>query len=247
MLKSLFKRLDKSHKIKTQSILEVAEYTHVDLGCFTRPRGANIGIDAKVPPIFPEKSKFIQCNLGFDRIPLDDNSIDFVTAFDFLEHVPKSLWFISDHEKNSKVDIFNSESTENLGNITVIKPSIFLMNEIYRILKPKGQFLSYTPAISRDINQSNINCLIPINQDPTHVNTWTYEGFIGYFCPPDLNSSDRFQQQISNGIRTLFVALPWGESSRFRVEDVFHKVGHDGTHLTMILEKPEFVNSKLFF
>jgi hypothetical protein len=131
--------------------------------------------------------------------------------------------------------------------MTVIKPSIFLMNEIYQVLKPTGQFLSFTPAISRELNQSNINCLIPINQDPTHVNTWTYESFKGYFCPPDMDSSDRFQQQISNGIRTLFIALPWGERSKFPVEGVFYEVGHDGTHLTMILEKPKCDNSNIFF
>ena len=74
MINFLFKRLDKSGKIKTNSAVQLSGYVHVDLGCFTRPRGASIGIDAKIPPTFPEESKFLQCNLGFDRIPLDSIS-----------------------------------------------------------------------------------------------------------------------------------------------------------------------------
>jgi hypothetical protein len=106
MINYLLRCLDRSRKIKSTTDVKLPEYIHVDLGCFTRPRGASIGIDAKVPPTFPDESKFLQSNLGFDRIPLDDNSVDFNTAFDFLEHIPKSLWFINDHENKNKVDIF---------------------------------------------------------------------------------------------------------------------------------------------
>ena len=48
------------------------DITHLDIGCFTRPRGAMYGIDIKVPPSFPIESKFIQCHLGFDKIPFPD-------------------------------------------------------------------------------------------------------------------------------------------------------------------------------
>lgn len=209
---------------------------HVDLGCFTRPRGASVGIDAKIPPSFPNNSKFLQCNLGFDKIPLEDNSVDLVTAFDFLEHVPRLLWFY-DVSDNNKVDVFNSICAEKNGLITIIKPSIFLMNEIFRILKPSGQFLSCTPAIGQINNQLNSECLISIHKDPTHVNVWTYEGFKDYFCPPDFKP-ELYQQQLSNGIRTFFKPLAWGESCKFLVDGESYCVSHNGTHLTMVLEKP---------
>lgn len=212
-------------------------YTHVDLGCFTRPRGADIGVDVKLPPTFPDSSEFIQCNLGFQKIPLESNFCELITAFDVLEHIPKMLWFESSTVQNSVVDIFNSEATETTGGMTVIKPAIFLMNEICRVLKPGGQFISHTPAIGRELNGSSINSLIPIHQDPTHVNVWTYLSFTSYFCPPIPFDPSLFQQQASNGIRTTFKAIPWGSYGRYPVEGFRYKVGHEGGYLTMVLEK----------
>ena len=237
------------NSIKSECVVlpERNSYVHLDLGCFTRPRGANIGIDTKVPPTFPCDSKFMQCNLGFQGIPLPDNSCEFVTAFDVLEHIPKMLWFTLGHVEASDVDIFSSVCAERSGGMVVIKPSIFLMNEIFRVLKPGGQFLSYTPAIGRSLDGSNIKCFIPINQDPTHVNVWTYESFLNYFCPLDINRPELFQQQISNGIRTAFKALAWGAQAKFPVEGYFYYVGHDGTHLSMVLEKPDYNGKEVIF
>lgn len=63
------------------------------------------------------------CDIGFDRLPLEDSSVDFVTAFDLIEHIPRT------------------------GGLSPNRnPFIFLMNEIHRILKRDGLFFAQTPA-----------------------------------------------------------------------------------------------------
>ena len=55
---------------------------------------------------------------------MKSNSVDVVTAFNFVEHVPRCLY--TQH--------------------TTIFPFVNLMNEIHRVLKPGGFFYSHTPA-----------------------------------------------------------------------------------------------------
>jgi SAM-dependent methyltransferase len=126
---------------------------HLDLGCGASPRNpygrdeahavdlaAPEGIDARF---------FRRANLSVEPIPHADSSFDSVSAFDFLEHVPRVL-------------------TTADGRGTRF-PFVELMNEIHRVLKPGGCFYAVTPAYpSRQAFQ-----------DPTHVNfitrgTWEY-------------------------------------------------------------------------
>ena len=37
-------------------------------------------------------AKVSQQRIGLESIPLEDSSIDAVTAFDFLEHLPRAIW-----------------------------------------------------------------------------------------------------------------------------------------------------------
>ena len=226
---------------------ERSSYIHADLGCFARPRGADYGIGLKKPPTFPEESKFLQCNLGFQKLPLPDESLDFVTAFDLLEHIPKVLWLPEEQVRDNPCEIFSSTCAEMHQGVAIIKPTVYLMNEIYRVLKPEGQFLSFTPAISRTITYNNINSLIGINQDPTHVSIWCYETFSNYFCG-DPDHPELFQQQLHMGIRTAFKALSWGARCKYSLPEGCYSVGHNGTHLTMVLEKPDWKgeDNKLF-
>ena len=66
----------------------------------------------------------ITADLFHDNLPLGDESVDFVTAFDFFEHVPRVIC------NNNKTSFRFIE----------------LMSDILRVLKPGGYLFSHTPA-----------------------------------------------------------------------------------------------------
>ena len=77
------------------------------------------GIDIRDNP-----SKYIKCaDLTVEPIPFEDNTFDFITAFDIIEHIPKIIY-----APNRRF------------------PFVELMNEVWRALKPNGYFLSHTPV-----------------------------------------------------------------------------------------------------
>ena len=69
----------------------------------------------------------IKADLTLENIPFDDNFFDFITAHDFIEHIPRVIY------------------CPELRN-----PFVQLMNEIYRTLKVGGKFLSFTPAFPHE-------------------------------------------------------------------------------------------------
>ena len=97
----------------------------LDLGCGETPRNPFqatelFGVDRRKDLGIRIK----QADLSIDPIPFEDNTFQYCTAFDFLEHIPKISW------PNGKA-----------------KNSFFeVMNEIYRVLKPGGLFMHSTPA-----------------------------------------------------------------------------------------------------
>lgn len=88
-------------------------------------------------------------DLSIEPIPFQDQFFDFVTAFDFIEHIPRVIYM----------------PTQRFCFIQ-------LMNEIHRVLKHGGKFLSFTPAFP----------MIDAFSDPTHVNIITEKTFPIYFC-----------------------------------------------------------------
>ena len=97
----------------------------VDLGCGRSPNNA---FEAKTATGFDllanEANGVRAADLSSQPIPLPDCSADLVTAFDFLEHIPR--W----ERRKGKV----------------VFPFVDLMSEIYRVLKPGGFFYSSTPC-----------------------------------------------------------------------------------------------------
>jgi SAM-dependent methyltransferase len=97
----------------------------LDLGC-----GENIRNEFNADELYGvdisgnETNNIKIADLAIDPIPFEDNYFDFVTAFDFLEHIPRVLYL----ERKLK------------------NPFIEVMNEIHRVLKPGGVFLGATPA-----------------------------------------------------------------------------------------------------
>ncbi|MDE1892466.1 MAG: class I SAM-dependent methyltransferase [Betaproteobacteria bacterium] len=127
----------------------------LDLGCGITPKNPFFatelfGVDVDYG--IDHTKNILPCDLGMQKLPFPDNSFDFVTAYDLIEHIPRITY--KDNERRS--------------------PFLFLMSEIYRVLKDDGIFLSHTPAYPR----------IAAFSDPTHVNIITTMTFKLYFCLP---------------------------------------------------------------
>lgn len=121
----------------------------LDLGCGLQPKNPFsfeevFGVDIRDST----NLQIRKADLAVEQIPYEDCFFDAVTAFDFIEHVPRVIY--------------------NPGRRF---PFVELMNEIYRVLKPGGLFLSFTPAAPA----------LPAWRDPTHVNIITEETFPLYF------------------------------------------------------------------
>lgn len=121
----------------------------LDLGCGPNPNNpfnANevFGVDIREDI----GRNIASADLALDPIPYDSNMFEFVSAYQFIEHMPRVI-YAPKHRL----------------------PFVQLMNEIYRVLKVGGVFLSVTPAYPHNA----------AFQDPTHVNIITEETFIRYF------------------------------------------------------------------
>ena len=79
------------------------------------------GIDLAERPDITPNIKF--ADLVTEPIPYESDSFEYVTAHDFIEHIPRVLYM--PHRR---------------------LPFIELMNEIYRVMVTGGMFLSLTPA-----------------------------------------------------------------------------------------------------
>jgi SAM-dependent methyltransferase len=117
---------------------------HLDLGCGAIPRNPYgrdevHAVDIAAPGSLDARF-FRRANLSLEPIPHADSSFESVSAFDFLEHVPRVLGTAD-------------------GRATRF-PFVELMNEIHRVLKPGGRFYAITPAYPRP----------EAFHDPTHVN-----------------------------------------------------------------------------
>jgi SAM-dependent methyltransferase len=116
---------------------------HLDLGCGSRPRNPYnreelYGVDIRGAD-GTSAVEIRRANVAIDPIPYPDNQFDSVSAYDFLEHVPRILP--------------TPDGTR--------FPFVELMNEIWRVLIPGGRLYAFTPAyphaaVFRDPTHVNI-------------------------------------------------------------------------------------------
>jgi SAM-dependent methyltransferase len=137
----------------------------LDLGCGTTPRnpfGARerFGVDIREDAAAGIK----YADLAVEPIPYPDKHFSFVTAYDFFEHVPRTIY--APRRRFPFVD---------------------LMNEIHRVLEPGGVLLSHTPAYPfpgafQDPTHVNIitEQTFPLYFDDTNLYARMY-GFNGAF------------------------------------------------------------------
>lgn len=145
-----------------------SELTALDLGCGPNPTNRFNANKSWGLDLYENlENNVIKCKLGFEPIPFESNSIDYVTAYDLLEHIPRF----------SECNSFNNHT-----------PFIFLINEVHRVLKKNGIFLSSTPIWPYPA----------AFQDPTHNNIMTAETFRLYF------SDSKYKIAEHYGINTDF-------------------------------------------
>lgn len=125
----------------------------LDLGCGPTPRGPSYAKRYGVDIAAFDDDSVQQANLVWEPIPFEDKSIDRIYAWDFLEHLPKVVWY-------KEGDEFKSRNVH-----------VELFNEIYRVLVPGGIFESCTPHLPH---------FQPVHRDPTHVSVWVEEAWDYY-------------------------------------------------------------------
>lgn len=100
----------------------------LDLGSGIHPKNDFLASEIwSLDIVHSESPHHVVCDASSGRLPLENDSFELVTAYDFLEHIPR-------------VALINGKTTF---------PFIELMNEVSRILKPGGHFYSYTPVFPK--------------------------------------------------------------------------------------------------
>ncbi len=121
-LESAYLSMQRDHQQANR--MDIKKTRSLDLGCGANPKNpfnadAVFGIDVR-----EDLEANIRCaDLAVEPIPFPDGTFDYVSAYDFLEHIPRLIYAPMRRY-----------------------PFVELMNEIYRVLKTGGLLLSQTPA-----------------------------------------------------------------------------------------------------
>ena len=170
---------------------------HLDLGCGPVPRNPYrrdelFGVDLSGSP---DSGPIRRANLVMQAIPFGDDSFESVSAYDFLEHVPRVMPTVDGQDTRF--------------------PFIELMSEIWRVLKPGGLLYAVTPVYP---NKAAF-------QDPTHVNIMTVDSHTYFVRPQRLAAMYGFKgdfearrvQLTRPDPKVAFIAPPEGWWARLRL------------------------------
>jgi hypothetical protein len=62
----------------------------VDLGCGLSPSNLFKSAACKGVDLFEDnETGVVKCNLGFERLPFESDSLDYFTGYDLLKHIPR--------------------------------------------------------------------------------------------------------------------------------------------------------------
>lgn len=132
---------------------------HLDIGCGSNPRNPYHCEELYGVDILDQQMSgfnYQQCNVVLEKLPFDDSTFDSVSAYDFLEHIPR--FAIIDNSSQF--------------------PFVNFMNEAHRVLKPGGIFYAITPCYPREeafVDPTHTIILL------LHVTTQVMYGFTGSF------------------------------------------------------------------
>ena len=97
----------------------------LDLGCGPNPKNPFLADEVFGIDINTFNNPNIKiADLAIDPIPFEGNTFDYISGFDFLEHIPRILYIGRERKQ----------------------PFIDVMSEIWRVLKPGGETFFATPA-----------------------------------------------------------------------------------------------------
>jgi len=165
----------------------------IDLGCGENKRPGSIGVDfrqVRGVDIVQNLTKY-----PWNNIP--DGVADVVTSSHLLEHInPDS----SDPRLAGLIDLLlkkkvvtTKEIAEYVGDYEFLGGFIRFMDEVWRILKPGGQFISSFPYAGSP----------GYWQDPTHTNPISHVT-LAYFDPMCKDSSENYYN-----LYTIYRPKPW--------------------------------------
>ena len=180
-------------KRKVDNIWKEKSLVRIDLGCGENKQQGSIGVDFR-----SVKGVDIVQNLTtfpWQKIP--DGVADIVMSSHLLEHInPASpdprLAGLLDLLLEKKV-ITPKEVTARIGDYKFLGGFVRFMDEVWRILKPGGQFISTFPFAGSP----------GFWQDPTHVNPITHVT-LAYFDPLAKDSAGNLYH-----LYTIYRPKPW--------------------------------------